>query len=51
LAELRDVFAGEFAALPESVKTLRRPSRFPVEFSAKLKTLRDETAENSGRAR
>jgi len=51
LAKLRDVFAGEFAALPESVKMLRRPSRFPVEFSAQLKALRDETAKNIERAR
>ncbi|MGH7797260.1 MAG: nicotinate phosphoribosyltransferase [Candidatus Binatia bacterium] len=44
LPELRDVFAREFAALPESVRALRQPSRFPVEFSAQLKALRDETA-------
>jgi len=44
LPELRDIFVREFAALPESVRALRRPSRFPVEFSAKLKSLREQIA-------
>ena len=44
LPELREVFAREFAGLPESIKALRRPSPLPVEFSAKLKALREESA-------
>jgi nicotinate phosphoribosyltransferase len=45
LPELREIFVREFAALPESVRALRQPSRFPVEFSAKLKSLREQIAE------
>ena len=45
LPELREIFVREFAALPESIRALRQPSRFPVEFSAKLKSLREQIAE------
>jgi nicotinate phosphoribosyltransferase len=44
LAEMRDLVARELADIPESAKALRQPSRFPVEFSANLKALRDQTA-------
>jgi nicotinate phosphoribosyltransferase len=44
LAEMRGVFAADWAALPEAVKALRNPSRFPVESSDRLETLRAETA-------
>jgi nicotinate phosphoribosyltransferase len=43
LAELREVFAADWAALPEAVKALRDPSCFPVESSDRLETLRAET--------
>ena len=48
LAEMRDLFAGELAAIPENVKALRQPSRFPVEFSAQLRALREQTAKTIG---
>jgi nicotinate phosphoribosyltransferase len=44
LAELRAGFAAELALVPESVKALRQPARFPVDFSTMLKALREETA-------
>lgn len=43
LAESRETFAAEFAALPESVKAIRDPQPYPVEFSPKLIALRDAT--------
>ncbi|MSP38037.1 MAG: nicotinate phosphoribosyltransferase [Deltaproteobacteria bacterium] len=43
LAESRKLFAEEFAALPESVKALRNPARYPVTFSEKLNELRERT--------
>jgi nicotinate phosphoribosyltransferase len=43
LAESREVFAAEFAALPEMVKAIRNPQPYPVELTEKLKTLRDDT--------
>jgi nicotinate phosphoribosyltransferase len=45
LAELRAVFAADWAALPEAVKAIREPSRFPVEISGKLEALRADTAD------
>ncbi len=44
LVDLRKVFAAEWAALPEAVKALRDPSRFPVESSDRLEALRTATA-------
>lgn len=43
-AELRDIFAADWAALPDAVKALRKPSRFPVESSRQLEALRAGTA-------
>jgi nicotinate phosphoribosyltransferase len=45
LAESREILAAELAALPLSTKTIRNPSIYPVEFSAKSTALRDEAAE------
>ena len=42
LLESRKVFATDFAALPADMKAIREPARYPVEFSAKLNTLREE---------
>ncbi len=50
LSESREIFAAEFAALPQSVKAIRNPSTYAVDFSAKLKTLRDETVEKITRS-
>ena len=47
LAESRERLAGDLAALPAAVKALREPSRYPVEFSPKLKVLRDEIVKQS----
>ncbi len=44
LSEIREKLAVDFATLPGSVKTIREPSRFPVEFSPKLRELRDQVA-------
>lgn len=44
LAEMRALLAADLAALPESVKMLHAPSRFPVDYSPKLTALRDESA-------
>ena len=46
LAECRATFAAEFTSLPQDVKAIRNPKRYEVDFTAKLKDLRDETAEN-----
>jgi len=50
LAENRDIFAAEFAALPRSVKAIRNPNHYAVDFSPKLNSLRDETAEKITRS-
>ena len=47
LPEIRAMLAGDLAALPDGVKHIREPSRFPVEFSPKLKALREEIAAKS----
>ena len=44
LRESRERLAADLAALPDGVKQLRDPIRYPVEFSDKLKTLREEIA-------
>ena len=44
LSESRKLFAEDFAALPESVRALRNPARYPVAFSARLIELRQRTA-------
>lgn len=46
LMESRNIFAEDFAALPLSVKEIRSPAPYPVEFSAKLDELRVHTAKN-----
>ena len=43
LSGSRKIFAEDFAALPESVKALRNPARYPVAFSARLIELRERT--------
>jgi nicotinate phosphoribosyltransferase len=45
LSATRAVFAGEFAALPDTVKAIRNPSHYQIEFSSKLTALRDDAAE------
>jgi nicotinate phosphoribosyltransferase len=47
LPEIREKLATDLAMLPGGVKALREPSRFPVEFSPKLKALRDQVAGKS----
>jgi nicotinate phosphoribosyltransferase len=47
LVEMRERLAADLAALPENVKAIRSPARFPIEFSPKLKALRDEIAAKS----
>lgn len=44
LAEIRERLTAELAAMPKSVKKLRDPGCFAVEFSPKLKALREEIA-------
>ncbi|MGH7855248.1 MAG: hypothetical protein ACREP3_17490, partial [Candidatus Binatia bacterium] len=44
LSEIREKLATDLAMLPGSVKAIREPSRFPVEFSPKLKALREKIA-------
>jgi len=43
LTESRNRFAADFAALPESFKSLRNPSHYPVETSQNLADLRERT--------
>jgi nicotinate phosphoribosyltransferase len=45
LAESCETFAEAFAALPEGFKAIRNPQPYPVDFTTKLKTLRNETTE------
>jgi hypothetical protein len=47
LSEIREKLAADLAMLPGSVKAIREPSRFPVEFSPTLKILRDNVAVKS----
>jgi nicotinate phosphoribosyltransferase len=47
LLETREMLAADLATLPESVKAIHEPSRIPVEFSPKLKALREEIAKKS----
>jgi nicotinate phosphoribosyltransferase len=47
LSEIREKLAADLAMLPGSVKAIREPSRFPVEFSSTLKILRDNVAVKS----
>ena len=44
LLEAREMLAADLAALPEDVKRIREPTRFPVEFSPELKALREDCA-------
>ena len=44
LAEIRERLTADLAAMPKSVKKLRDPGCFAVEFSPKLKALREEIA-------
>ncbi len=44
LSEIRNNLAADLANLPGSVKAIREPSCFPVEFSPKLKALREKIA-------
>ena len=44
LSEIREKLAVDFAALSGEVKAIREPSRFPVEFSPKLRELRAQVA-------
>ena len=50
LVECRAIFAEEFASLPQDVKAIRSPRRYEVNLTAKLKNLRDQTAEKMGRS-
>jgi nicotinate phosphoribosyltransferase len=47
LKEIRERLAADLAAAPEGVKAIRAPARFPVEFSAELRALRDQVAKRS----
>jgi nicotinate phosphoribosyltransferase len=49
LREIRSVFEADFASLQESVKAIRDPSGYPVEFSPGLRALRDEITEKMTR--
>lgn len=49
LTEIRRVFAGDFAAFPDRVKAIRKPDSYPVEFSARLTALSEETTEKINR--
>ncbi len=50
LEQSRSGFLQEFASLPETVKSIRNPAHFPVEFSAELKNLRDQAARKAAGA-
>jgi nicotinate phosphoribosyltransferase len=47
LAQMRERLAADLGTVPEHVKTIREPRRYPVEFSPKLTALRDQVAGNS----
>jgi nicotinate phosphoribosyltransferase len=42
LVEIRRVFAADFVSLDDSVKAIRQPRVYPVEFSPSLRALRDQ---------
>ena len=42
LGEIRRVFEADFASLEDSVKAIRQPTNYTVEFSPSLQALRDE---------
>jgi hypothetical protein len=44
LNEIRKVFSKDFAALPDSFKSLLNPPHYPVETSQKLADLRERTS-------
>ena len=50
LTEIRSVFAADFAAFPDPVKAIRNPTSYPVEFSARLKALSDDTTQKITRS-
>jgi hypothetical protein len=50
LAESRDLFAAEFAALPPAVKSIRKPGQYTVELSPTLCNLRAEVTEKQTRS-
>ena len=45
LESIRATFLDEFARLSDSIKAIRNPTTYPVEFTAKLQTLRLEIEE------
>jgi hypothetical protein len=42
LESIRKTFLDEFARLPDAIKAIRNPAVYPVEFTARLQTLRLE---------
>jgi nicotinate phosphoribosyltransferase len=50
LTESRKIFEVEFASLPENVKAIRNPDRYPVEFSPALTALRHEITQKIARS-
>ena len=46
LAEMRERFKGDFGQLPEDYRRLRRPRRYPVDFSPALRRLTDRVQGN-----
>ena len=48
LVEIRKVFEADFSALPKGVKAIRDPSVYAVEFSPRLRALRDEITRKVG---
>jgi nicotinate phosphoribosyltransferase len=50
LMETRKAFEADFSSLPESVKAIRHPSVYAVEFSPRLRALRDQITEKIGRS-
>jgi nicotinate phosphoribosyltransferase len=50
LTEIRGVFEAEFGSLPETLKAIREPAVYPVEFSPGLRALRDEITEKIARS-
>ena len=49
LTQLREGFAQQFSRLPDEVKALRRPARYPAHLSNALKELEEETAKAAKR--
>jgi nicotinate phosphoribosyltransferase len=50
LVEIRRVFEADFASLDDSVKAIRQPTNYTVEFSPSLQALRDEITERMARS-